>query len=54
MRGAVYRGSAHAQLELKEAIASFIRAELSRVFVNKWRRVYACQQARVGHVQLLL
>jgi hypothetical protein len=45
------RCTAHTPLELKEASASFIRPELSRVFADKWRRVDVCQQARGGHVQ---
>jgi hypothetical protein len=54
IKGAVYKGNPHTLLELKEVVANFIThilpTELSRVFANKRRHVYACLQARGGHV----
>jgi hypothetical protein len=46
IKGAIYKDNPHTLLELKEAIAYFIKnippIELSRVFANKIRRVDAC------------
>jgi hypothetical protein len=50
MRATVYRDSPHTLLELKEAIANFIRnilIELSHVFANKIRHVM-CVYKHVG------
>jgi hypothetical protein len=58
MKGAVYKYNPYAILELKEAIADFIRnippIELSRGFANKIRRVDACLQAREVNFQRFL
>jgi hypothetical protein len=58
MKGAVDKTSPHTLLELKAAIADFIRniplIELSRVLANKIRRVDACLQAREDSFQHLL
>jgi hypothetical protein len=58
MKAAVYKDNPHTLLELTEVVADFIThilpTELSRVFTKKRRRVYACLQARGGHVKHLL
>jgi hypothetical protein len=55
---AVFKHSPHILLELKKAIAKFIRniplVELSRVLTNEIRCIDACLQAHGGHFQCLL
>jgi hypothetical protein len=57
IKGADYRDNPYTLLEVKEAIADFIRnippTELSRVFANKIGRVDACLRARGGRFQHL-
>jgi hypothetical protein len=57
MKGPVFKYSPQILLELKEAIANFIKntppIEFSRVFSNKMGRVDACLQAREGILQHL-
>jgi hypothetical protein len=54
MKGAVHKANSHTLLELKEAIANFIRnippIELSRVFANKTRRADTCVYEHMGAI----
>jgi hypothetical protein len=53
-KGAVHKANPHTLLELKEAIANFIRnihpIELSRVFANKMKRADTCVYEHMGAI----
>jgi hypothetical protein len=58
IKGVVYKENPHTLLDVKEAIADFMKNvhlfEMPRVFVNRRRHVDACLQARGGYFQLFL